>query len=358
MTLEGKEIWIISPESWGISLFSKHYYALELAKRGNSILFIQPGKPIDQPHERITLVQDDSYITGTNKLPDFLSKQIHRLQVRKMMRKYHSTPDLVWVFDDSQRKFFDAYRPAKVIYHLMDKRAASHLASSASHADLCIGVTAGIVSSLQQYSSKCLHIPHGYVDYGPSSIKTPMVKEKFKAAFVGNLLLPFLHWPSIFEVIEKNTDTHFFFIGSYSGGNLNPNSEFKSYAHITDLKKLGNVTLLGELAPPDVHGFINQCDILFYSLFFPKNNGPVEDAHKILTYLGSGKPIVGTSLSAYQNTKDLIYFAESEECLNNRFVEVKRNIKELSNADLIEKRRGFALDHLYSEHIKRIEAIL
>lgn len=358
MTLEGKEIWIISPESWGVSLFSKHYYALELAKRGNSVLFIQPGPPTEKPHERITLVQDDSYIKGTNRLPAPLARFIHRLQIRRMMRKHQSTPDIVWIFDDSQRKYFEVFRPAKIIYHLMDKHAAKHLATSAKSADVCIGVTQGIVKSLSEYNAKSLHIPHGYVDYEPTAIQRPVVKEKNTAAFVGNLLLPFLHWPSIFETIEKNADTHFFFIGSFNGGNLNPNTQHKSYAHIAQLKKTTNVTLLGELSPPDVQNFLSQCDLLFYSIYFPKNSGPVEDAHKILTYLGSGKPIVGTSLSAYQYTKDLIYFAESEEHLHSKVAEVLRNKKELSSPDLIEKRRGFALNHLYSEHIKRIEDIL
>ncbi len=358
MTLEGKEIWIISPESWGVSLFSKHYYALELAKRGNSVLFIQPGPAYEKPHENITLVHDNSYIKGTNKLPAFISRYIHRQQMQNIMRQYQSTPDVVWIFDDSRRMYLDVFRPAKIIYHLMDKHAAKHLESSAASADLCIGVTQGIVNSLTEYNGNSIHIPHGYVDYAPTGIKRPSVNEKNTVAFVGNLLLPFLHWPSIFETIEKNSDTHFFFIGSFNGGNLNPNTPVKPYAHITYLKKIPNVTLVGELAPPDVQSFLNQCDLLFYSIYFPKNYGPVEDAHKILTYLGTGKPIVGTSLSAYQHTKDLIYFAESEGHLHSRVAEVLRDKQKLSTAELIEKRRGFALNHLYSEHIKRIENIL
>lgn len=357
MTLEGKEIWIISPESWGLSLFSKHYYALTLAEMGNKVLFLQPGPAGKQPHPNITLVQDNSYIKGTNRLPDSLAKRIHRLQVKRIMSAYNSTPDLVWVFDDSQRKHFDVFLPAKVIYHLMDLRAGQHLASSAAHADLCIGVTAGIVEKLQAFSKRCLHVPHGYVDYLATSISVPTVEEPIKAAFVGNLLIPYLHWPSIVQTITQHPQVHFFFIGSTGAGNLNPNAPKQNPAPLELISQASNVTLVGELSPADVQTFISQCDFLFYSLEFPKNWGPVEDAHKILTYLGTGKPIVGTPLSAYSQTKDLIYFTEAEE-LHIRVKEVVENLVELSNPVLAEKRRGFALNQLYSEHIKRIEAIL
>jgi len=358
MTLKGKEIWIISPESWGVSLFSKHYYALTLAESGNRVLFIQPSPAGPNPHPNIVLVHDSSYIIGTNQLPSALSKIIHRRQIKKWKRNYCSEPDIVWVFDDSQRKYLELYKPAKVIYHLMDLHAGKNIARSTQNADLCLGVTKGIVQEMKKHTSKAYHIAHGYVDYPEVPIDFPEVKEKYKAAFVGNLLIPFLHWPSIFKSIESNPNVHFFFIGSTGGGNLNPDDRHLTANHLKQIAEKSNVSLLGEMPPAEVQSFLNKCDLLFYSMVFPKNRGPVEDAHKILTYLGTGKPIVGTYLSAYEDNNDLIYFAESEDFLSDRIAEILENLEELSSLKLAEMRRGFALNHLYSEHLKRIEAIL
>src|SRR5579862_3671957 len=40
--LAGKTILVISPQAWGDMLISKHHYALELARRGNQVYFLNP----------------------------------------------------------------------------------------------------------------------------------------------------------------------------------------------------------------------------------------------------------------------------------------------------------------------------
>ena len=40
--LRGKTILILSPQAWDTMFLSKHYYAIELAKRGNKVYFLNP----------------------------------------------------------------------------------------------------------------------------------------------------------------------------------------------------------------------------------------------------------------------------------------------------------------------------
>ena len=42
MELRGKKILIISPQHWGKMFLAKHHYAIELAKRGNEVYFLNP----------------------------------------------------------------------------------------------------------------------------------------------------------------------------------------------------------------------------------------------------------------------------------------------------------------------------
>lgn len=41
-SFNNKTILIISPEPWGKMMISKHHYALELAKLGNEVYFLNP----------------------------------------------------------------------------------------------------------------------------------------------------------------------------------------------------------------------------------------------------------------------------------------------------------------------------
>jgi len=47
-TITHKTILLISPQSWGNMFVSKHHYALELARAGNTVYFLNP------PEEKIT----------------------------------------------------------------------------------------------------------------------------------------------------------------------------------------------------------------------------------------------------------------------------------------------------------------
>ena len=53
-SLRNKTILIISPQAWGKMFLSKHHYAIELAKRGNAVYFLNPpGENIIEQKNRL-----------------------------------------------------------------------------------------------------------------------------------------------------------------------------------------------------------------------------------------------------------------------------------------------------------------
>src|SRR5690348_12706575 len=111
MKLSGKTVYIISYESWGAMLMSKHHYAIELSKAGNKVFFI------NHPDRRKRLSRGEVSIKPTSY--DNLYEVEHRLfhpyflkfkfkwlynvltqyHLKKIIKATGSYPDVVWSFD-------------------------------------------------------------------------------------------------------------------------------------------------------------------------------------------------------------------------------------------------------------------
>ncbi|NJO25249.1 MAG: hypothetical protein HC867_04930 [Bacteroidia bacterium] len=109
--LENKRILILSPQAWGTMFLSKHHYAVELAKKGNTVYFLNPP---DEGHQQIKSVHIEE-IKGY----DTLYLVTHRLffpynikfrfisffhflmkwQVKKILKAIGKPVDIIWSFD-------------------------------------------------------------------------------------------------------------------------------------------------------------------------------------------------------------------------------------------------------------------
>src|SRR5664279_4576565 len=110
--LSNKTILIISPQAWGKMFVSKHHYAVELAKRGNRVYFLNPpdenkkirkGKISIKPsgeHENLLLI-DHSLSFPYNIKFHFIAlfHALMRPHVKKILGKIDTPIDIVWSFD-------------------------------------------------------------------------------------------------------------------------------------------------------------------------------------------------------------------------------------------------------------------
>ena len=112
MVLQNKLILVISPQEWGKMLLSKHHYALELAKAGNTVYFLNPpdvnGKlpyntiTIEKSsfHENLFMIRHRlyfPYILKFKALPVFHA--LMKPHVTRILKKIGKKLDIIWSFD-------------------------------------------------------------------------------------------------------------------------------------------------------------------------------------------------------------------------------------------------------------------
>ena len=82
---------MISPESWGENLLSKHHIATTLANWGAKIWFLAPYSPraetqICKPHNNINLIAHKNFV-GLNFMYAPLARIISRIEVRNLCNR-------------------------------------------------------------------------------------------------------------------------------------------------------------------------------------------------------------------------------------------------------------------------------
>src|SRR5690242_18372931 len=109
--LSGKTIFIISYENWGPMLMSKHHYAIELARAGNVVYFINHPdrrRKLERGEVKIERTAYDNLYVVKHRMvvPHFLKYRIKRLynffagvHIRKLISRSGVYPDVAWSFD-------------------------------------------------------------------------------------------------------------------------------------------------------------------------------------------------------------------------------------------------------------------
>src|SRR6202163_4975736 len=113
--LRNKVILVLSPQSWDKMMLAKHHYALELAKAGNRVYFLNPPDNkhwnLKKASERVkiepsTINSNLFFIDQRLYFPFFMqfhARKIYDLLIKKQIRdilKMIGQPvDIVWSFD-------------------------------------------------------------------------------------------------------------------------------------------------------------------------------------------------------------------------------------------------------------------
>jgi glycosyltransferase involved in cell wall biosynthesis len=359
MGFHGERILIISPESWGKSMLSKHHYAVELAKMGNEVHFLLPPwadreLALKHAHQDVHLLFDNFSIKGARFLPSLFRKWIYRRIVQDMERAVGGAFTLVWSFDNSRFFDLDCFSQAWRIHHMMDYHTDYQTAIASRSAHLNLGVTDGIVDKLRTYNRKAHFVQHGYATVPAIPCQLPTVQTTKKALYTGNLLMPFVHWPWLHALVASRTDVHFFLAGSYGLSNLNEQVNDDQLREIQTIARQSNVTLLGECSPGQMQDLFTQVDVLFFA--YRSNEFPeiLANSHKIMAYLASGKPIVCHQILQYLNQPDLLYMCDTLDKYVATFKDVIDHPERYATSNLVEKRRDWALQNTYVHQIERV----
>jgi len=232
--MTNKNILIISPEKWNWQYVSKHHYAIELAKRGNSVFFLDPPNnsindiKIEKTQlENLYNVQAPVVKKGIRFYPKFLRVLFYKNWLKKLETKINGRIDIIWLFENS--RFYDLeFAGSRLkIYHQVDLNQNFHVKEAASSADICFCTTDFIREKIKKYNKNVFKIHHGYSpkknDNGLDKVFLENINNSFKnkinGIYIGNMDIKYLDKYLLMSLVDKFPNIMFHFVGTFNDEN-------------------------------------------------------------------------------------------------------------------------------------------
>ncbi len=349
-------------------MLSKHHYAIQLGLQGNTVFFLNPPSNTSpgvtiQPtaYQNVSTVDYAPLIRGQNKIHSLfrrLGDALASLDIQRIKRKLNPVIDIVWSFDPYRFQNLKLFHVPLAIFHPVDAFYSTLDLRSAQTADIVLSVSDHI---LKKYAS--MKTPTFFINHGVSPIfltERPIAKRQddvIRCAYVGNLLSFALHQENLLQIVKENSGVEFHFIGPYQSSNLGQSN--KSSIWIDHLSALTNVKMHGELSTTNLAERISLFD-LFLVCYDAETFGDVSsNSHKIIEYLSTGKVVVSSYISAYQKMAEgLFEMVTDDRQLPLKFKEVVGNLAWYNAYERQQKRRDFARQNSYEQHLKTIEKLI
>lgn len=352
MKLINKTILLISPEPWDHIFVSKHHYAIQLAKNGNTVVFLNPPdikhQVVSSPYKNLRIADYTGFIKGLRYLPKFIRKFILLRKFNLLIKLTNSKFDIIWSFDNSVFFDFDVFpKSILCISHIMDLNQNFQTKNAATSADICFGVIPELVERLDEFNKNSFLIKHG-VSSVPNNVEKIELagKGSIKAMYAGNLDMPHIDWSLFLQAAKKFKLVDFIFIGS------NPSS----YGNLKKLNfsELPNVYMSDAIPSHGLPKYLNAADILLLA-YTPEYYNTYASPHKLMEYFAAGKPIVASYTSDYSKYPTHIFMGKDQQEWLNQFDQVSTNLNDYRNEILIEERIKIAENNTYKKQIERIE---
>lgn len=370
-SLTNQTILILSPQRWNHIHVSKHHYAIELARRGNAVYFLEPpdgsgsGKVliVDAPgHPEIRLVQ--------YRPPFPLSIRFHARplfdalmlrQVKLILRTLGVTLDILWSFEPnlfSNLRIFGAHLS---VYHPVDALIYPYQIRVAKSADLVLSVSAGVVSQME-----ALGVPAWFINHGLSEPFAEVAREwteiiepggnrRPRAGYAGNLMHPPVNRPVLRNIILGHPGVQFHFWGPYTAESRREQPSLEQ-SFVDFLMDRPNVVLHGSVSTMALAAEMRLMDCLLLSYTGDHALYDRSNSHKMMEYLSTGKVIVSSRIAAYSGLEHLIRMPSdsSDLQLPALFSDALVRLIEFNSPKLQIERMRFALDNTYERQVERI----
>ncbi|MFY0628612.1 MAG: hypothetical protein JXR07_20105 [Reichenbachiella sp.] len=347
MILEGKNILLISPEPWSEVWVSKHHYAHHLAKMSNKVFFLNPPSKITEVNEvepNLWVIHCKPKYRGLHFLPHRINAFLTKVEFQYVQKLSEIKFDMIWNFDSS--RFFNLSKIDTVnICHIVDWNQNFQREILAATSNLCLSTSSYLQEELARFNPKSYFVQHGFTPNKIVPIELPGNSNQIKAAYVGNLNIKYLDWPLIHKLVSSKPDVDFYFIGPY---NLDEGHEL-----MKSVFDLDNSFFIGPVPSYMIGSYLDLMNILL--LVYLANKYPIQlsNPHKILEYLGSGKTILATHTSQYDQHLKLLFMTSQEQYIEN-FNKIISKLTIHNSIYLKEKRIDFAIQNSYSNQIKKI----
>lgn len=376
--LSKKIILILSPQSWGNMLLSKHHYAIELAKRGNEVYFLNPpdnaywdlksrknritihSSPL---HANLFLIDQKLFFPYNLK---FHSRRLYNIlikkQIRDILQVIEPPVDIIWSFDLGNHfplSYFDK-RKYKV-FHPVDEPGDKNAILAGSGANILFSVTKEIMEKYKSFGIPFYFINHGLADEFILQENTVLFQNnRINIGMSGNLLRPDLDRKILLQIIRENPDLVFHFFGSYFAGqsNLAAAIDKEAETFIETLKAFGNIALHGVLKTSELALALNRMDALLICYDMRMDQSKGTNYHKVMEYLSTGKVTISNNITTYSGYPGLIRMTAERtdnEMLPALFKETISNLEKWNSEALVNERKSFARNNTYQKQLDRID---
>jgi len=354
-------------------MVSKHHYAIELGKRGNNVLFLNPpdrkcGKRfslIPSGHQGVTLISHSllfPYILKFHLLPLF--HFLMRWHIKYLLRQIGQPIDIVWSFDIGNiypLRFFPS--TAKKIFHPVDEPLNKAAINSAKGADILFSVTNEIIGKYAGLRLPSYFVNHGVQEKFLEHGVIENVNKPIRIGFSGNLLRKDIDRETLITIIKSNQEVVFDFWGSLSAKNANMGGieDVDLTKFIQQLDTCANVRLNGVLKTDELALAYSSVDGFLICYDIQKDQSKGTNYHKIMEFLGTGKVVVSNNVTTYKDFPGMLVMSDSR-LDNNKLPEIFRSvvsdIGRFNSPELVEARRMFAANNTYSCQVEKIEEYL
>jgi hypothetical protein len=375
--LTGKTILVISPQAWGNMLISKHHYALELARRGNQVYFLNPP---DNDHWNLKGTDKRIKIHVSNLDPNlflvdqvlyfpyllkFHARNIYNLlikkQIRNLLEVIGKPVDIIWSFDLGNLFPLSYFKEGVYkVFHPVDEPGDRRAILAAKGADIIFSVTHEILDKYENYKVRRCFINHGLADeFAEVYYENEVRPDRVQAGMSGNLLRTDLDRKTLLKIVQDNRDVDFHFFGSHKGGesNISGKVDADTESFLKELHSFANVNMRGVLKTKELAVYLNKMDMLLICYDIDKDQSRGTNYHKVMEYLSTGKVIVSNNITTYRDEPDLVHMTGSRQDNNELpaiFKETVLNLHYYNRQGAVEKRKQFARQNTYKRQLDSI----
>lgn len=374
--LANRAILLIAPQPWNHLQISKHYYAIELARRGNIVYFLEPpgagsGRSIsveqagDNPG--IWVIRYQLWFPmllrfHARPLFDWLMRR----QIKRILNAIGRPIDIVWCFEFNLFPDLRIFRAPLRVFHPVDPLSAPHQVSVGRSASAIFSVSEDILANFRDIEVPAWFVNHGlsrsFAEVARTSLGLPSsAGSVIRVGYAGNLIRPPLNRAVLEQMITENPSVEFHFWGPTAVPQSYPpdiGDEIRRFTSFLD--RAPNVRLYGSVSPEQLAHQLQQMDCLVLSYSIDSRESDRSNSHKILEYLSTGKVIVSSRLSTYVPHAGLLRMPEDgdDSQLPALMRDTLARLAEFNAVNRQDERRMFALDNTYERQLDRIEAKL
>lgn len=376
VSLSNKTILILSPQSWGNMFVSKHHYAIELAKSGNTVYFLNPpdqvkvnrNKSIEIKasgiHTDLYLVEHRlsfSYQLKFRAMPVF--HWFMRFHIQKLLKEIGKDIDIVWSFDLGNLYPLNYFGNRFKIFHPVDEPQTKHAIKAAKGADIIFSVTTEILEKYRSFPVNRHFINHGVTENFIVNELQTTVGNPVRIGFSGNLLRNDIDRKTLLAIITKNQDCVFEFWGSYkqAQGNVGGVEDESMKQFIRSLQAQSNVVLHGAIPSSSLAAELKRMDAFLICYDVQKDQSKGTNYHKIMEYLATGKVIISNNVTTYDNQEWLVRMVKertNNDLLPDLFHETVSRLAIYNNEELMRKRKDYALNNTYHRQLEVIDLFI